>query len=301
MYWASKLKRAIGLERKARLPDRFSGRGAADELRRILAGNPAVQDDSTILDQLIEDGDVVFFRRGETLIRQGDQDDHVYFLLAGSVDILLKLQLGSIREVPNQIGELAAIKPGSERSATVIARTDEVAALRVSGAVFHSIYSSNQEFRWRLDVEVATRFRERIAAGQVAKTNVSMSWFFMSLGASAFISAFIWYLSSYLPWSLTTRMLGVGLGGVLSLIFLLLQNPAFFWRRCFGITLFAMIGTLALNHYLAIDASQGLQNLQFQWRAGGGAEESSSASPLQALPFLVVMLICAAMDYTGRR
>ncbi|WP_370197293.1 hypothetical protein, partial [Roseibium sp.] len=81
---------------------------------------------------------------------------------------------------------------------------------------------------------------------------------------------------------------------------LLLQNPAFFWRRCFVIVIFAMIGHLTLDYYVVLDTSQGLQNLNFLWRAGNETEVKSETLLFQSIPYLVAMFLCAFMDYKLR-
>ena len=120
MYWTSKLARFFGLEKPAKLPARFSSNSAEEDIGRILADNPAISGDESIIAKLMADNDIVYFRRGETLIQQGDQEDHVFFLLSGCVDIRFRAQLGSIREAPNQVGELAAT--GKTHLAIAIAR-----------------------------------------------------------------------------------------------------------------------------------------------------------------------------------
>ena len=297
MYWSSKLKRAINLERKPRLPDRFSSESGPDEIRGILAENPVIRGDASIIDQFIENGDVVYYRRGQTLIQQGDQSSHVFFLLAGSVDIHFRSQLGSIREAPNQVGELAATKPGAARSATVTARTDEVAALRVSGGAFQRIYATNQNFRQRLEIEKDSRFRERIAAGQVAKENSSIAWFLTALASAAAVACITWFLTGPLHWTHTTQLLTTLAASILSFLVILLLNPVFFWRRCFWAAFVAMIGTHWFGRYVLIEVDEGLQ-ITFGEHAEG---MSSLDTTLQITSFLAVMLICAVRDHAVTR
>ncbi|TRW94303.1 cyclic nucleotide-binding domain-containing protein [Paracoccus sp. M683] len=299
MYWWTRAKRSLGLESKARLPERFSCEEATYEIRRILADNPAINGDAEVMDRFVAEGEVSYFRRGQVLIEQGAQDDNVYFLLSGSVDIVFGNSLGSIREAPNQVGELAATKPGVPRSATVVAHTGEVAALLVSGRTFQQVYNSNNGFRQRLELEKDARFRERIAAGHVAKRHDAWAWPLISCVAAAIAAVVVWGVGNHLLWSQSAALLVTGFSSVLTFILIMILNPAFFWRRCFWAAFIAMITTSWFGRYVLVDIGEGVQLV-----LGAHAKEVSGLhAVLQMLPFLVVMAICAIRDHaaTSRR
>lgn len=297
MYWTSKLARLFGLEKAPTLPRRFSADSADEEISRILGENPAISGDESIITKLMADKDIVYFRRGETLIQQGDQEDHVFFLLSGCVDIRFRAQLGSIREAPNQVGELAAIKPGSARSATVVAKTDEVAALRVSGTTFHQIYTTNEGFRQRLGIEMNARFRERIAAGQVAKQNSSITWLIISLAAAAAVAVVTWFVTVRLGWTDTTHALTTVFSFFASFVIVFLLNPVFFWRKAFYVALFSMIGTYWFGNYVSLNTHDG-----FRIIFGANVEnESILETIVKTASLLVVMIICAIRDHAVTR
>ena len=262
MYWPSKLRRALGLGPKAKLPDIFSGDGGCSRTNETLLANPAVHGDQGLVNSLVRDGQTVFFRRGDTLIRQGGQDNSVYFLLSGEVDIVFKLQRGSIREAPNQVGEMAAIDPGTRRSASVVARSDEVATLKVSGTDFKILLNANPRFQELLQIEMSARHRERIVAGNIARNNNSAIWFAISAGAGLIAGLASWYILPSSDWTTTAQTMVSCASGLMIFLFTLLHNPAFFWKRTFGIVLLAMIGTLAFDSFVSMEAKQGLGSLQ---------------------------------------
>lgn len=295
MYWWARAKRSLGLESKARLPERFSCEEVTYEIRRILADNPAINGDAGVIDRFVAEGEVLYFRSGQVLIEQGAQDDNVYFLLSGSVDIVFGSSLGSIREAPNQVGELAATKPGVPRSATVVAHTNEVAALMVSGRTFQQVYNSNNGFRQRLELEKDARFRERIAAGHVAKRQDAWAWPLISSAAAAFSALVAWGVGNHLLWSQSAALFATGFSSVLTFILIMILNPAFFWRRCFWATFMAMIATSWFGRYVLVDIGEGVQLV-----LGAQAKEVSGFdAALQMLPFLVVMMICAIRDHAA--
>ena len=300
MYWAAKLHRAIGLGPEATLPDMFAGECGEFRIANTLSKNPAVNEDETVISRLISDGEIVFFRKGDRIIRRGEQDDSVFFLLSGDVDIVFKSGRRSIREAPNQVGEMAAIESGKKRSASVIARSEEVAALQVSSAVFNEIRATNMRFQERLQIEMSARHRERIVASEVAKQDVSLVWFCISSGVGLVVALILWFLLSPEEWALSARLLLSGGGGLLSFVLTLLYNPAFFWRRAFAVTFWAMVGTYMIDWFISIEAEQGVGTLQFEFISGDG-EANSVNEVIRAVPFLIVLVVCACMDRLRNR
>ena len=278
----------------------FSGVCGRIRTNETLLGNPAVCGDQAIVDCLIRDGETVFFRKGEKIIRQGAQDNCVYFLLSGAVDIVFKSQKGSIREAPNQVGEMSAIDPGKRRSASVVARSNEVAALKVPGTNFKKLLNANSRFQELLQVEMSARHRERIDAGDIARKNNPVTWFAISMGAGLVAGLAGWYILASSDWTTTARpIFACGLG-LMIFLFTLFHNPAFFWRRTFVIVLLAMIGTFALDWFGSIEANHSLGNLQVAINLGDGKVEWEM-QVVKAVLYFLVLGLCALMDILRSR
>jgi hypothetical protein len=297
MYWAAKLKRYLGLESEAALPGIFYGDDAEDRIRKTLASNRAIHGDQSIVEQLKAHGELIFFRRGDQIIEEGGQDCEVYFLLSGEVDIVFKSQLGSRREAPNQIGEMAAIELGRKRSASVFARTNEVAALKVPGPFFNELWAANPRFQQLLQVEMSARHRERIVAGDIARQNNSSAWFAISAGAGLVAGLVTWLFVIPVEWTAAARMALSGGTGLALFIFTLMHNPAFFWKRCFGLVLAAMIGTFTLDQFVSIEANQGFGSLQISIGSGAG----KGGGWADAAAYIFTLILCACMDYLNRK
>ena len=95
---------------------------------------------------------VAFFKKGETIIKEGDQDAIFYILLLGKASVVKGIHQDSI----------GALKPGdcfgeisflirSPRTATVIADTDTVAAIRIS-----------QEMTHELDIKICEKIKDKL-------------------------------------------------------------------------------------------------------------------------------------------
>jgi len=293
VYWTAKIARALGRELEAQLPNRFGGDSGQEQARSVLLNNPAVGGDEDVANQLLATGNLIFFRRGNSLIKEDDLDSDVYFLLAGEVDIVFGTRLGSIRSSPNQVGEMAAIDPGKKRSANVIARSDEVAALRVSGTEFNAIRNANSDFQSRLQREMSERHRERINAAKVAKQNNSLSWFLISIGAGLASGAVAWFAWPD-DWTMLAQSVAASGTGILIFVLTLLRNPAFFWRRCFGVSLWTMVGLLALDRFFSFEMEQGFGSLSMGF---GGTGKPVDWKIMFGL--LGAMTICAYKDRSG--
>lgn len=290
MYWTAKITRALGREPEAQFPGKFGGDAGQEMARSVLLNNPAVGGDQDVANRLLATGNLTFFRRGNHLIKEGDHDNDVYFLLAGEVDIVFGTRLGSIRSAPNQVGEMAAIDPGQKRSANVIARSDEVAALRVPGTEFNMIRNSNTDFQSRLQREMSDRHRQRINAAKVANQNNSLSWFLASIGAGLVGGAAAW-LAWPEDWTLVAQSVAACGTGLLIFIFMLLHNPAFFWRRCAGLSLSAMLGLMMIDRFLTFKIEQGFGSLSVGFGNSGGPVDWKILFGL-----LSAMAICAYKD-----
>ena len=290
MYWTAKITRALGREPEAQFPSRFEGDAGQGMAQSVLLNNPAVGGDPDVANRLLATGNLTFFRRGNHLIKEGDHDNDVYFLLAGEVDIVFGTRLGSIRSAPNQVGEMSAIDPGQKRSANVIARSDEVAALRVPGTEFNTIRKSNTDFQSRLQREMSDRHRQRINAAKVANQNNSLSWFLASIGAGLLGGVAAWFAWPE-DWTLVAQSVAACGTGLLMFIFMLLHNPAFFWRRCAGLSLSAMLGLMMIDRFLTFKIEQGFGSLSVGFGNSGGPVDWKILFGL-----LSAMAICAYKD-----
>lgn len=297
MHWPQAIKRIMGIAEHPSLPTIFGGADGRARIRDTLLQNPAVSGEVAVADYLISQGKCVFFQKGETIIEHGKCDNDVYFLISGEVDIIFgvnrfKSKKAAIRKAPMQVGEMAAIELGKPRSATVRARSEEVAALCVPGTAFRQIWTSNAQFQQRLQVDLSARHREAISAKQIAEENNSASWFAISLGAAFFTSLVIWLFAIPSSWTASSKIVSSAGAGIIVFLFTLIRNPAFFWRRCFAITLLALIGTLTLDRFVSVEAQQGLGSLHIAINSGDGLTDWRAL-----FVFTLVLGICAAMDY----
>ena len=296
MSWATMLAGALGYRPDRKNFDTFTGKSGEERIRETLLLNPAIDGDRSIVNRLIAEGEVVHFRKRDRIIQEGAQDDAVYFLLAGEVNIVFKRRNATIRTSPNQVGEMAAMEPGKPRSASVVCRSSSAVTLKVSGMTFRDVWKTQPRFKERLQLEMSSRHRERILAAQVAKENSSVAWFSIAIGAGAVAGAIVWFSLSPLSWTTPARSIVSGSVALLGFLFTLLHNPAFFWRRCFGLVVFSMVGFNTLDQFISFDFQDGFGSLRIAISSGDPHSDWSTIF-MQSLPFLIVLLICAAMEH----
>lgn len=116
------------------MKERFEGEGRPLLLER-LARQEFSNGNAAIASALGEAGTLVEFQPGNKLIVEGGEDNDVYFIVAGTVAVVIKGQEVRTLSAGFHVGEMAAIEPSQKRSATVIAE-DTVVALKISGPAF---------------------------------------------------------------------------------------------------------------------------------------------------------------------
>lgn len=119
-----------------------------------------VSHNKEIADKLCACLKLVELKDGQKLFKQGDEDDDVYFILAGRVIVEIKGREISIRLPHQHVGEMAMIDSSAPRSGTVIA-TETTVLAKVAEPDFTTIATAHPDI-WRcLAKELANRLRER--------------------------------------------------------------------------------------------------------------------------------------------
>jgi predicted nucleotide-binding protein len=139
---------------------RFRGRQGKRLLLETLRAQKIVGHDARVAAALARRIRLTSCARSGILIRQGAEDNSLYFLLSGSVAILVNGREVATRTATDHVGEMALVETGARRSATVVA-TEPTVAARISGADFSAV-ANVHPCLWRaLSAELAHRLRER--------------------------------------------------------------------------------------------------------------------------------------------
>ena len=144
-------------------PIMFSGRGRSRRLVEAVKAQRLVSGDESLASRMLQKGKVESYARGAILLRQGDADNRLLFVLSGAVNVLINGRQVATREAGQHIGEMALVDVLQRRSATVIAAEDTT-VLALSEPHFTALATSTPTLWRRVAVEIAARLRERSAA-----------------------------------------------------------------------------------------------------------------------------------------
>jgi CRP/FNR family transcriptional regulator, cyclic AMP receptor protein len=106
-------------------------------------------------------GSIRELKKDEELIRQDQADNNLFFILAGSVSILVNGREIAARKAGQHVGEMALIDPSAKRSASVMASEDGTVIAEVTEAKFVNIANEHPALWRALAVELGHRLRER--------------------------------------------------------------------------------------------------------------------------------------------
>ncbi|KAG1464954.1 hypothetical protein G6F57_013492 [Rhizopus arrhizus] len=117
---------------------------------RLLAGLDAAAA------QLAQAGELLDVGTGQAFITQGAPETDVFFIVSGSVDVLVNGKVVNTRRAGDHVGEMAAIEPAQLRAATVTAREPTV-VLKVPEIDFSRIADSHPVIWRRLAATLSRR------------------------------------------------------------------------------------------------------------------------------------------------
>ncbi|MCW2363169.1 MULTISPECIES: TIR domain-containing protein [Sphingobium] len=142
------------------MTDRIENFRNEDDLIDALLGQKVIRD-RDVATALARAGELISFAPGEELIRQGGNDTHCYFILAGEVSMTVKGEILPYgRGAGDLVGEFTAINPKIQRTATLTAR-EEVVALRCDAATLKAAGKEAPDL-WRLlAVELTHKVEQR--------------------------------------------------------------------------------------------------------------------------------------------
>lgn len=124
--------------------------------QKLVAGNKA------LAEELADRVQMLSFSPGDVLIEQGGIDNHVFLILAGSVNVVVNGRIVAVRGPNDSVGEMAAVEPIQKRSASIIALDDTVVA-KVTEPEFSDIGDRFPEVYRRIAKDLARRLMQRNA------------------------------------------------------------------------------------------------------------------------------------------
>ncbi len=131
----------------------------SDDLAAALLRQRVVRGDRALAASLAAAGELMRLTPGQVLMRQEEDGNAIFFLVKGSVRVLVNGRAVAWREAGETVGEMAAIDPRALRAATVVSQENTI-ALRLSEPQIVSIGAHFPSLWRHLAAEMAERLRE---------------------------------------------------------------------------------------------------------------------------------------------
>ncbi|WP_217626437.1 TIR domain-containing protein [Alloyangia pacifica] len=122
-----------------------------------MAGN------SQLAEELADQVELIPAATGDAIIQQGSSENDIFFIVAGTFEVVINGRNVAARGPGDCVGEMAAIEPTQLRSATVVAREEAVLA-RLSEVQFSEIAGRYPEMYRNIARELARRLMQRNSA-----------------------------------------------------------------------------------------------------------------------------------------
>jgi CRP/FNR family transcriptional regulator, cyclic AMP receptor protein len=145
---------------RSQMLDRFSGDTGRRFRLEALASQKIVMGNRALAEELADCVDFLSVPPGETLIEQGGEDDDIYFIIAGTLDVVVNGRLVARRGATDHVGEMAAVQPIQRRSASVIAAEGAIVA-KLNENSFNEIASRYPEMYRFIAQELSRRLLHR--------------------------------------------------------------------------------------------------------------------------------------------
>jgi CRP-like cAMP-binding protein len=143
-----------------KLINRFQGDSGRRLVIECLSRQWLLREDEALATYMADHAELKELAAGEVLIRQGDAETDVYFILTGRLLILVDQQEVAVRSAGQHVGEMALIDPTLPRTATNIAEEPTVVA-KVSESVFAPIADANPRIWRALGSELSRRLNQQ--------------------------------------------------------------------------------------------------------------------------------------------
>lgn len=142
--------------------ERFQGEDGKPKLIEALRAQKIVLGNVDLAKELADAVELIALKKGKTFIEQNAEDNDIYFIISGNVDVVVNGRKIRARGPGDCVGEMAAIEPTQRRAATVTTCEDTIVA-KISEKAFSSIASRYPEIYRSIAQILAYRLLQRNA------------------------------------------------------------------------------------------------------------------------------------------
>lgn len=124
-------------------------------MQKILQSEP-----NDVIERIYKRGHVRLFKKGRVITSQGELGEFVYFVLSGTIDVKVNDRVIAARRAKDCVGEMSALDPTQNRSATLVAAEDST-LLEYPASEMVKLIESSPMLAKRMAIELSERLRER--------------------------------------------------------------------------------------------------------------------------------------------
>jgi CRP/FNR family transcriptional regulator, cyclic AMP receptor protein len=139
---------------------RFQGEHGRRKLISALQEQKIVQNNEALASEIADASELRLCKQGDILTTQGSDDTAIFFIICGSVSIIVNGREITQRKEGHHVGEMALIDPTARRAATLCVAEETVVAV-MTEADFTALAEKYPHLWRRLALEIAHRLRER--------------------------------------------------------------------------------------------------------------------------------------------
>ncbi len=139
---------------------RFEGENGKRRLIEVIESCHLVKNDKALAEKLSEIGEIVEVKKDTNFISEGNDDNDIYFILAGEAEVLIKNNHIGFRKVGDAVGEMAIVNPSEPRSATLKAISD-IIVLKLTEFQFSSLADEYSHLWKSVAIVASERLRQR--------------------------------------------------------------------------------------------------------------------------------------------
>lgn len=139
---------------------RLSVSGDDKLAREILSEQVLIRGETDIVDKVLKCIVFIEVKAGQVVIQQGADDDDMYFIANGELDVLVNGRHVASRARSEHVGEMAVIDPIARRGSSVVAKVDSILA-RISSNDFRRVADEHFVVWKRLAAVMANRLNQR--------------------------------------------------------------------------------------------------------------------------------------------
>lgn len=254
----------FGKKKLTKNPDQtvLMDESASDDQERLCATllrNELIAGDEDIVVRIMDTAKSVVFTKGKKFIQQGAQDECVYFIVSGRVDVRINNRYIDSRSAPHTVGEMAAKKAGEVRTADVLVSSESLEALVLSGTEFRKLMQDYPKFSDNLNEFIDGFSRQKVSQLGEASKRSGISWVAISGITGAFCAAIAAIVAISADVNLMKILIFTSITGIVAFVCMQIVNPVLRYRNMAsfaGYSLVALITYGSFSLMLTIDGKE---------------------------------------------